>query len=93
MEIIAFNEFMVRTFGGWPVQMDLSIYDDIEFECACGKKHVFTKSGIKILRELSGMKLVIACPNEVGITCIKIKGIFKYKFVSLFGTLNEQEQN
>jgi len=86
-------DFFAETLGGRQSQMDTSPYDGHPFECACGQNHNFNSLNIEVLRELPKMRLVLACPVTDGyITCVKIKGWFKFKgFESLFGTKIEEE--
>ena len=90
LEKIPIEDFMQRTRGGWPVQMDLHIYEGVHYECVCGRNHAF--DGSTVLRELGGMKLVVECPNDQGVTCIRIKGFIKYSFVSLFGSRDTEDR-
>ena len=38
-------------------------YEGHPFRCVCGETHRYLSSEIDVLRELSGMRLVIACPK------------------------------
>ena len=91
MEIFSINDFFSQTMGGRPNQMDVSIYRDINLQCACGKEHPFSGESSDVIRELTGRRLVIECPEGGAMTCIKVKGLFKYKLQSLFGTFGEEE--
>lgn len=85
MKIITVPEFLGETAGGWPPKMNVTPYVGHKFECACGQMHEFTHYTV-VMRELSGMRLVLACPEQDAITCVKVKGIFRFKgFESLFG--------
>jgi len=80
--------------GGRPNKMDMSPYDGESFLCACGKTHMFYLGKVHVLRELPNMRIVFACPDQpVFVTCLKIKGLFRFKgFESLFGAkVTEQE--
>ncbi len=98
MEIVTPDEFARRTLGGRPNRLDVTIYDGCEYQCACGEVHVFRPSGFEpsetqVLRELPWMRLVLACPlGEDAATCVKIRGWFKYRFQSLFGTTVETDK-
>ncbi len=93
MEIIPFGQFMAQTFGGRPNQMGLAPYSGHPFECACGVRHVFDPLTVTVLRELPGMRLVLACPQGDAVTCVKIKGLFRFKgFASLFGAQSSNSQ-
>lgn len=92
MEIVSFQEFMYRTAGGIPNGMKMSIYEGKTFECACGDKHHFSVATVPVMRELPKWQLVFACPNGKAITCVSLKGLFKPRFESLFGTLDAQEE-
>ena len=91
MEIVTPDEFVRRTLGGRPNRMDTTIYEGCEYRCACGNVHVFSLSQTQVLRELPLMRLVLACPlGEDAVTCVKIRGWFKYRFQSLFGSLGKE---
>lgn len=81
------EEFLRETIGGRPNQMQLSIYEGITFDCACGRQHEFSIACVPILREFPGMRLVFGCPEGIdALTCVRIKGLIRFRFVSLFGT-------
>jgi hypothetical protein len=87
MELVSFEEFMTRTSGGRQNQMDVAPYVGHAFDCACGSSHAFEPSSSKVLRELPKMHLVLACPQGEAITCVKVKGIFRFNgFQSVFGS-------
>jgi hypothetical protein len=85
VELVRTEDFMRQTMGGWPCQMECSIYAGLPFECACGKVHIFDPAITEVLRELSWMRLVLGCPDSESITCVKLKGFFRVRFESLFG--------
>jgi len=87
VEKINFDEFMQRTMGGRPCALSVGIYHSCTYECGCGKTHNFN-SATKILREIPMLKLVLQDPKCKYVTLIKIKGIFKYRFESLFSAIN-----
>src|SRR5210317_235375 len=90
MEFMDESEFMRRTMGGRPSQMDTSAYSGAVFECACGVAHRFEQSSIEVLRELSKMRLVLKCPSQRGAVCVKVKGLLSFKgFETLFGYKKE----
>lgn len=92
MELISLKEFMVRTLGGRPNQMDVGPYIGHRFDCVCGAWHSFDPVSISVLCELPKMRLVLACPQGESVTCVKVKGIFRFKgFESLFGA-NAQDE-
>ena len=65
--------------------MELSAYDGRFFRCVCGDAHpMFQESA---LRELPGMRLVMACPNGVGVNCVRIGGWIRIKIETEFGAL------
>lgn len=67
------DDFVSRTSNGWPVQMDTSIYEGFGFECGCGQRHVYPGAGA--VRELSGMRLIVPCPNGTeALTCVEVRG-------------------
>jgi len=93
MELVSLEEFGRRTMGGRPNMMDVSIYMGCRYECACGGTHKFDGVPDYILRELPGMRLVVACPDGDAVTCIKIRGFFRYRFESLFGSRDETDSS
>ena len=89
MEIYERDEFFSKTRGGRPNRSNMTPYIGKPFECACGKIHNFDDS-FNVVRELSGMRFVIACPEKDYVTCVKITGSFRFKFESLFGCGNDE---
>lgn len=84
LEILDWEVFKDRVSGGWGPRMDMSIYQSLSFECACGEAHLFAHAAP--LKELPGMRLVLSCPalNASG-TCVKIEGLFRIRIESEFG--------
>lgn len=94
MEVYPSEEFVRRTMGGRPSRMNTSPYEGASFDCACGKSHQFTGSLVPVLRELSGMRLVLGCPNARYVTCVKVKGFIRFHgFQSLFGGGEDEYQD
>jgi hypothetical protein len=93
MNIISVEDFFAETMGGRQNTMDMSDYEGFKFNCACGKSHIFSSYEVKVLRELSKMRLFFECPdNHNFATCVKLKGFFRFKgFESLFGTKFEND--
>lgn len=86
MLLYPLERFAVMTYGGRPNQMDMGPYEGAPFDCACGRKHSFNSQTVLVLRELTHMRLVFACPDECYVTCVKLHGILTFKgFESLFG--------
>lgn len=88
IELLPLKEFVIRTMGGRPMQLDISPYINHEYECACGKFHIFNKD-TQVIRELSDMKFIIECPIDGNaVTCVKANGLISFKgFSSLFGSV------
>jgi len=84
IETVDVEEFMSRTMGGRPCQLSLEIYSGCTYECGCGSTHTFSQHSTKVMREIPMLKLVLKDSECNFITLIKIKGIFKYRFESLF---------
>jgi len=93
MKLLDTTNFFAETLGGRSSQMDTSTYNGHPFECACGQIHEFNSHQVEVLRELTRMRLVLACPiNDGYVTCVKVKGWFRFKgFESLIGTKIEEE--
>jgi len=89
MRKVSLPEFMSETTGGWPVRSDMLAYAGKEFECACGKKHIFHGDQAEVIRELGGMKFVFRCPERKGITLVKVKGFFSVTLESIIGVKEE----
>ena len=87
-EIVSIDEFLSKTMGGRPCQLDLHIYQGCEFECGCGKTHTYSSHSTEVVREIPMLKLVLQQNDCKYVTLIKIKGIFKYRFESLFSAIN-----
>lgn len=95
MKLLSATDFFAETMGGRPNKMDMGPYEGESFLCVCGKTHTFNLGIVHVLRELPKMRLVFECPdNHVFVTCLKIKGLFRFKgFESLFGAKVEEELN
>jgi len=92
VDLIPFDDFMLRTIGGRPNQMNPQPFVGHRFDCSCGAWHVFDIASIKILRELPQMQLVLACPGGRGVTCVRVRGFFRFKgFDSLFGAVEDAD--
>lgn len=87
MELVAPNEFIARISLGWEPRMKTGIYDRLEFQCACGRLHLFSTADTPPLLELPGMRLVVKCPESQHHTCFKVRGLFRYRMESQFGAL------
>lgn len=85
MEMLTKEQFASRTLAGRPVALNLSVYAARPFECACGTTHAFSGDPAQVLRELTGMRLVLACPSTDAVTCVKISGIFRPDLTAQFG--------
>ena len=88
VETVQVEEFVQRTMGGRPCQLDLHIYQGCEFECGCGKTHTYSSHSTEVVREIPMLKLVLQQNDCKYVTLIEIKGIFKYRFESLFSAIN-----
>jgi hypothetical protein len=69
--------------------LQLSMYVNNYYECACGEQHLFTYDS-EILCQ-GAWKLILECPNNKEyVTCVKLKSKFLVfgfsRFVTLFGT-------
>jgi len=91
MERVDYPEFMRRTDGGWPTHMAMSTHEGEPFECACGDTHDFSELTVQVLKELPKGRLVLTCPDEKGVTCVRLKGLLKPKIEPLFGTVEIEE--
>ena len=88
VKIVHADEFIKRTLGGRPCKLQLHIYQGCEFECGCGSTHTFSDLSTQVVREIPMLKLALQQSGCKYITLIKIKGIFKYRFESLFSAIN-----
>lgn len=87
MEIVSLEEFYSRTTGGRTSKMDTTYYQGSYFLCGCGQEHCFEHNDIRVIRELPRMKLVLKRDKCNYVTCVKVRGLFKFKgFKSLFST-------
>jgi hypothetical protein len=92
MEILQFDEFMSRTFGGRPNHMDTTYYAGSLFQCGCGKNHPFDYLRTPVIRELPKMRIVIKVYECGFVNCIKVRGVFWFKgFKTLFSTIDGTE--
>lgn len=76
-------DFIVRTTGGRPNQMDLSAYLFHDLDCGCGSVHTFDPRNMEVMRELPGMRLVIACPQRHVINLVHVRGVISTRFETL----------
>jgi hypothetical protein len=93
MELVDIAEFMQRTLGGWPTRMLMAAYEGNPFTCACGAVHQFSESAVQVMKELPKGRLVLSCPEGEHLTCIRLKGLEKPDFESLFGTVGIEEEH
>ncbi len=90
--MISVNEEELMTIAGsmMPVRRDMKTFNGDEFECICGKTHVFHKYSIPVLSEGYNGKFLVACPeNNNLITLIQTKmkwGLLYQGLESLAGT-------
>jgi hypothetical protein len=87
---VDFANFMSNTMGGWPPKANMSVYEGMKFECACGEWHEFYQHNCAVLRELKGMTFVISYQNCEYVNAVKVKGLFKPKLETQFGTNQEE---
>lgn len=88
VETVHVDEFLSRTMGGRPCQLQMHIYQGCEFECGCGETHTYSSHSTEVVREIPMLKLVLQQRGCKYVTLIKIKGIFKYRFESLLSAIN-----
>jgi len=81
--------FAITVQHGWAPRMKTSLYDGKEYGCVCGSTHVFDHA--HVVRELPHMHLVIECEEGLGLTCVKIKGIFFTRLLPQYGAFNPGE--
>ena len=93
MELVDIAEFTQRTSGGWPTRMRMAAYEGRPFTCACGAVHRFAESAVQVMKELPKGRLVLSCPEGKCLTCIRLKGLEKPDFESLFGTAGIEEEH
>mgnify|MGYP003691700213 CR=1 FL=1 len=87
MDIYELEDFFSKTAGGRANRANMTIYFGKPYDCACGQTHDFN-TDTNVLRELSGMRFVMECPEDDFVTCVKISGLFNIKLKSLFGGKN-----
>jgi len=89
MQMIDMAEFFAFTLQhGWAPRMKMSIYNGKEYGCICGSVHVFDHA--HVVRELPRMHAVIECDEGIGLTCVKIKGIFFTRLLAQYGALSPE---
>ena len=90
MILVKGEEFNTIAGSMMPVRRDMKTFNGDEFECICGKTHVFYKHLIHVLSEGYNGKFLVACPeNNNLITLIQTKmkwGILYQGLESLAGT-------
>ena len=85
--LLALDEFVRRTGGGHYPRRNVSTFDDLAYDCACGRTHRFAVQTTQVLLELPGDRLVLPCPNTAAMTCVEVKGRPPSRLVAAFGTL------
>lgn len=67
---------------GWrPNQMNLSIYQDLPWECAeCNKMNFLIRQSVSF--EGSGMRLIVKCRECRKDSIIKVKGLFRIQLIT-----------
>ena len=63
VETVDVNEFLSRTMGGRPCQLQMHIYQGCEFECGCGETHTYFSHSTEVVREIPMLKLVLQDPE------------------------------
>ena len=86
MEVHSADRFDALCGKTYAPSYDLSFYVGKEFDCACGARHSFDPRETVVVREHAGGRLVLGCPDRMHLTCVKIKGFFNLRFISLFGS-------
>lgn len=86
MKELSFKDFWAETALGRPNQAEMSIYEGLTFDCVCGSQHEFQEHTCRVIRELPRLVFVIWCPNKEGLNAVEVKGLFRRKMVTLFGT-------
>ena len=89
VKVVSLEEFYQSTFGGRPCQLNMSIYSGLNYECGCGSEHSWEPYSMPVIRELPGLKVVIANSKCDFVTFVKIKGFFKYSFESIISAGNK----
>ncbi len=89
MQIVDMTDFFAATLQyGWAPRMKMSIYDGKEYRCICGSIHQFHHT--RAVRELPRMHVVVECEEDIGLTCVKIKGIFFTRLLSQYGAFRTE---
>jgi hypothetical protein len=93
MKLLTAADFFAFTQDGRPHNMDMGDYEGHTFRCACGRTHVFYADQVKVVKELSKMRLVVRCPEKpTYLTCVKASGLFWFKRLkSLCGARSEED--
>ncbi len=87
MAYLEAGDFFLRARKAYRVRIKLDPYLGYQFQCACGDVHVFDNLKVVAIAELAPMKLILGCPHGNHITCVKIRGLIRFKGLeSLFGT-------
>ena len=85
IETVSLPEFRKRTAGGHFPRRNSSTFHDLTFECTCGHVHRFDRRSMRVLFELAGTGLVLACPDTAALTYVTVEGA-PPRLVALFGT-------
>jgi hypothetical protein len=93
MRLLTAADFLAFTQDGRPHKVNTRDYEGHTFQCACGRTHVFYPDQVKVVKELSKMRLVVRCPEKpTYLTCVKASGLFWFKRLkSLCGARSEED--
>jgi len=89
VKLVSFKDFYLEIGNGRDNQYNhenFRIYVGLDYDCGCGKKHIY--DGINNLAkwECTGLRFVMINSSCKYLTLIKIKGFFKRRFESLMST-------
>jgi hypothetical protein len=70
--LLALHEFVRRTGGGHYPRRNVSTFNDLAYDCGCGRTHRFAVQTTQVLLELADDRLVLQCPDTAAMTCVEV---------------------
>jgi hypothetical protein len=84
IDIVPMPKFVRRTRGGRFPRRNISTFDGLDYNCACGRTHRFDVRRSAVVLELTGDRMVLQCPDAAAVTCVEIRRLSR-RLIAVFG--------
>jgi hypothetical protein len=84
IKIVPMQTFVRRTLGGRFPRRHASTFNNLDYNCTCGRTHRFDVHATRVLLELGGDRMVLQCPDAAAVTCVEIRGLGRL-LIAAFG--------